>query len=75
MRILKRPTAGSVLLAGVLLKTGAYGLIRFVLQLFPLASMDFAPIAATLGVVSILYGGKNGFCSTRFQTFGCLQQY
>jgi len=55
------PTAGSVLLAGVLLKTGAYGLIRFVLQLFPQASLNFAPIAATLGVVSILYGAKMAF--------------
>jgi NADH-quinone oxidoreductase subunit M len=55
------PTAGSVLLAGVLLKTGAYGLIRFVLHLFPQASMEFAPIAATLGVVSILYGAKMAF--------------
>jgi len=55
------PTAGSVLLAGVLLKTGAYGLIRFVLQLFPQASVNFAPIAATLGVLSILYGAKMAF--------------
>ncbi|OUR61648.1 NADH dehydrogenase [Colwellia sp. 39_35_sub15_T18] len=55
------PTAGSVLLAGVLLKTGAYGLIRFVLQLFPEASLNFAPFAATLGVVSILYGAKMAF--------------
>ncbi|MGV2873840.1 complex I subunit 4 family protein [Colwellia sp. E150_009] len=61
------PTAGSVLLAGVLLKTGAYGLIRFVLQLFPLASMDFAPIAATLGVVSILYGAKMAFAQQDFK--------
>lgn len=55
------PTAGSVLLAGILLKTGAYGLIRFVLQLFPHASLNFAPVAATLGVVSILYGAKMAF--------------
>jgi NADH-quinone oxidoreductase subunit M len=55
------PTAGSVLLAGVLLKTGAYGLIRFVIHLFPQASMEFAPVAATLGVISILYGAKMAF--------------
>ena len=55
------PTAGSVLLAGVLLKTGAYGLIRFVIFLFPEASQEFAPIAMTLGVVSILYGAKMAF--------------
>lgn len=61
------PTAGSVLLAGVLLKTGAYGLIRFVLHLFPQASTDFAPIAATLGVVSILYGAKMAFAQQDFK--------
>ena len=60
------PTAGSVLLAGVLLKTGAYGLIRFVIHLFPQASVEFAPIAATLGVVSILYGAKMAFAQQDF---------
>ncbi|NNC98818.1 MAG: NADH-quinone oxidoreductase subunit M, partial [Gammaproteobacteria bacterium] len=39
------PTAGSVILAGILLKTGAYGLIRFTVPLFPAASLEFAPIA------------------------------
>ena len=58
------PTAGSVLLAGLLLKTGAYGLIRFVLPLFPQASHQFAPVAMVLGVVSILYGAKLAFAQT-----------
>jgi NADH-quinone oxidoreductase subunit M len=49
------PTAGSVILAGVLLKTGAYGLIRFTVPLFPEESLAFAPVAMGLGVVSILY--------------------
>ncbi len=61
------PTAGSVLLAGVLLKTGAYGLIRFVILLFPQASDNFAPIAVSLGVVSILYGAKMAFAQTDFK--------
>ena len=61
------PTAGSVLLAGVLLKTGAYGLIRFVIQLFPQASAEFAPIAAVLGLMSILYGAKMAFAQTDFK--------
>ncbi len=61
------PTAGSVLLAGVLLKTGAYGLIRFVIMLFPQASAEFAPIAALLGVISILYGAKMAFAQTDFK--------
>jgi NADH-quinone oxidoreductase subunit M len=50
------PTAGSVILAGLLLKTGAYGMLRFVVPLFPNAAQAFAPIAMTLGVVGILYG-------------------
>ncbi|MDT8397249.1 MAG: NADH-quinone oxidoreductase subunit M [Pseudomonadales bacterium] len=55
------PTAGSVILAGVLLKTGAYGLIRFTVPLFPEVSMQFAPVAMTLGAVSILYTAKVAF--------------
>jgi NADH-quinone oxidoreductase subunit M len=55
------PTAGSLLLAGVLLKTGAYGLLRFALPLFPEASAEFAPWAMGMGVVGILYGAKLAF--------------
>jgi NADH-quinone oxidoreductase subunit M len=50
------PTAGSVILAGVLLKMGTYGLLRFCLPLFPAASVAFAPLVLTLGVVGIVYG-------------------
>lgn len=50
------PTAGSVDLAGILLKTAAYGLLRFALPIFPQASQEFAPIAMTLGVIGIFYG-------------------
>ncbi len=55
------PTAGSVILAGVLLKMGAYGLIRFNLGLFPEASVQFAPWMAGLAVVGILYGAAVAF--------------
>jgi NADH-quinone oxidoreductase subunit M len=55
------PTAGSVILAGVLLKMGAYGLIRFNLGLFPEASVQFAPWLAGLAVVGILYGAAVAF--------------
>lgn len=55
------PTAGSVILAGLLLKTGGYGLIRFVLPLFPMASREFAPIAMGLAVAGILYGSILAF--------------
>ncbi len=55
------PTAGSVILAGVLLKTGAYGLLRFVLPLFPQAALAFAPVAMALGAIGILYGAVQAF--------------
>lgn len=58
------PTAGSVILAGILLKTGAYGLIRFAIPLFPQQSLDFAPIAMTLAAISILYCAKVAFAQT-----------
>ena len=49
------PTAGSVILAGVLLKLGGYGFLRFSLPMFPLASDMFAPLVFTLSVVAIIY--------------------
>jgi len=58
------PTAGSVILAALLLKTGAYGLIRFVVPLFPEAAATFAPVAMTLGVIGILYGAVMAFSQT-----------
>ncbi len=58
------PTAGSVILAGLLLKTGAYGLLRFTVPLFPEAAQAFAPIAMGLGVIGILYGGVLAFAQT-----------
>ena len=50
------PTAGSVLLAGVLLKMGTYGFLRFALPLFPAAAAAFSPLISVLAVVGILYG-------------------
>ncbi len=50
------PTAGSVILAGVLLKMGTYGLLRFCLPLFPQASIYFAPYISVLAVIGIIYG-------------------
>ena len=50
------PTAGSVILAGVLLKMGTYGLVRFAFPLFPEAAAYFAPWIALLAVVGIIYG-------------------
>jgi len=58
------PTAGSLILAALLLKTGAYGLLRFIVPLFPSASVTFAPIGMLLGVVGILYGAKLAFAQT-----------
>jgi NADH-quinone oxidoreductase subunit M len=50
------PTAGSVILAGVLLKLGTYGMIRFCLPLFPNASRRFAPAVALLAIIGVIYG-------------------
>jgi NADH-quinone oxidoreductase subunit M len=50
------PTAGSVILAGVLLKMGTYGLIRFAFPLFPDAALQVAPYLGTLAVIGIVYG-------------------
>ncbi len=61
------PTAGSLILAGLLLKTGAYGLIRFVLPLFPEYVHLLAPVAMTLGVIGILYGAWLAFAQTDFK--------
>ncbi len=58
------PTAGSLILASLLLKTGAYGLIRFIIPLFPSESVTFAPVGMALGVVGILYGSKLAFAQT-----------
>ncbi len=49
------PTAGSVILAAILLKMGGYGFLRFSLPMFPVASMDFAPLVFALSVVAIIY--------------------
>ncbi|KAB2658875.1 NADH-quinone oxidoreductase subunit M [Brucella tritici] len=49
------PTAGSVILAGILLKLGGYGFLRFSLPMFPLASADFAPFIFALSIIAIIY--------------------
>ena len=50
------PTAGSVILAGVLLKLGGYGLLRFAVPLFPQAAHDWAPLIIVLSLIAIVYG-------------------
>ena len=50
------PTAGSVILAGVLLKMGTYGFLRFCLPLFPNAAKEFAPLICILSLIGIIYG-------------------
>jgi NADH-quinone oxidoreductase subunit M len=58
------PAGGSVILAGVMLKTGAYGLLRFVIPLFPEAAHQFAPFAMALGAVSVLYAAMMAFAQS-----------
>jgi NADH-quinone oxidoreductase subunit M len=58
------PTAGSIILAGILLKMGTYGFIRFNLPLFPDASRYFAPAVAVLAIIGIIYGAIVSFAQT-----------
>ncbi|MCO6441303.1 MAG: NADH-quinone oxidoreductase subunit M [Nitrococcus mobilis] len=61
------PSAGSVILAGVLLKSGAYGLLRFITPLFPEAAAQFTPVVMALAVIGILYGGLVAFAQSDFK--------
>jgi NADH-quinone oxidoreductase subunit M len=58
------PTAGSLILAALMLKTGAYGLLRFIVPLFPHAAASFAPAGMIMGIAGILYGAKLAFAQT-----------
>jgi len=58
------PTAGSVILAGVLLKLGTYGLVRFCLPFFPEASVAMAPVIGVLAVIGIIYGAWVSYAQT-----------
>jgi NADH-quinone oxidoreductase subunit M len=58
------PTAGSIILAGLMLKTGAYGILRFVLPLFPEPARIVAPAMFVLAVIAILYGAFLSFAQT-----------
>lgn len=58
------PTAGSLILAALLLKTGAYGIMRFALPLFPQAAVDLAPWVMLLGVIGIIYGAIMAYSQT-----------
>jgi proton-translocating NADH-quinone oxidoreductase chain M len=61
------PTAGSVILAGVLLKLGTYGFIRFSLPLFPQASFYFAPFVYTISLIGIVYASLTAIRQTDFK--------
>ncbi len=61
------PAAGSMVLAGVLLKMGGYGLIRFNMEMLPNAHVNFAPVLAILGVVNIIYGACCAFAQTNLK--------
>jgi NADH-quinone oxidoreductase subunit M len=61
------PTAGSVILSGLLLKMGAYGFLRFCLPILPEASVAFAPLVMWLSVLAILYGGAMALAQHDFK--------
>ena len=61
------PTVGSVLLAGILLKLGVYGFLRFSITLFPLASLYFAPLVYCLSIVGVIYASLSAIRQTDFK--------
>jgi NADH-quinone oxidoreductase subunit M len=61
------PTAGSVILAGILLKMGGYGFLRFSLPMFPAASVQFTPLVFALSVIAIVYTSLVAFRQTDFK--------
>ena len=61
---MEAPTAGSVILAGVLLKMGAYGFLRFSVPMLPQASQSFAPLMFALGVIAVIYTSLVAFAQT-----------
>jgi proton-translocating NADH-quinone oxidoreductase chain M len=61
------PTVGSVLLAGILLKLGVYGFLRFSITLFPTASLYFSPLVYLLSIVGVLYASMSAIRQTDFK--------
>ncbi|MBX3048542.1 MAG: NADH-quinone oxidoreductase subunit M [Anaerolineales bacterium] len=61
------PTAGSMILAGVLLKLGAYGFLRLVLPLYPEQAQQYAPVLAALATAAIIFGAFSAFAQTDFK--------
>lgn len=61
------PTSGSVILAGILLKLGSYGFLRFSLPLFPVASLFFTPLVYTIAVVSVIFTSFTAIRQTDFK--------
>ena len=66
------PTAGSIILAGVLLKMGTYGYLRFTNPMFPLGVEYWAPLLSILAIIGILYGALVGLGSNRCEKLDCL---
>ena len=66
------PTAGSVILAGVLLKMGTYGFLRFNLSMFPAASVKLAPWIAVFAIIGILYGAMVSYAQKDVKKLVCL---
>lgn len=61
------PAGGSIILAGILLKLGTYGLIRFLIPIFPKISLEYFPLLLILSVIGIIYGGLLSFAQDDFK--------
>ena len=66
------PTAGSVILAGVLLKMGTYGFLRFLLPIFPEATVAYLPILCVIAIVGIIYGAMVAFAQKDLKKTCCI---
>ena len=66
------PTAGSVILAAILLKMAGYGFLRFSLGMFPIASDFFTPLIFTLSIIAIIYTSLVALYARRYEKTNCI---
>ena len=69
------PTVGSVILAGILLKLGGYGVLRFMIPLFPYANNYYTPMVMTLAAVGVIYTSITAMRQVDFKKLSPMRQY